>query len=217
MDKFNKEFDFEQAVKELKQCDISELKDIIREYEEEKPTETQEEAIKTDLENYNLEKPEMLKALKQALEVKILGYDPKHRAAAQIMDYEPDDVTPENYNYYGLTVFQAGRLEYAAGTEEEANKAVKEWIENAFYALNPELLAKHTKIGATKGMIKAIKALQEDYEEANEAIMSLIVNFDDLVTDAINEDGRGRFLSPYDSEEKEIDIDGETFYAYRLN
>jgi hypothetical protein len=89
MEKFNKEFDFKQAVKELEQCDISELKDVINEYEEEDPTETQQAAIEQDMKDYNLDKSEMLKALKEALESKISGYRPEHRAAAQIMDSAP--------------------------------------------------------------------------------------------------------------------------------
>ena len=40
---------------------------------------------------------------------------------------------------------------------------------------------------------------------------------DEFIEDAISADGRGHFLSSYDSEEVEIDIDDETYFAYRLN
>jgi hypothetical protein len=40
---------------------------------------------------------------------------------------------------------------------------------------------------------------------------------DKFIEDAISSDGRGQLLRSYDSNEVAIVIDGETFYAYRLN
>ena len=51
----------------------------------------------------------------------------------------------------------------------------------------------------------------------NEDVKSLIEDMDDFIEDAVPSDGRGMFLSPYDSNEQEIVIDGAYYYAYRLN
>ena len=55
------------------------------------------------------------------------------------------------------------------------------------------------------------------YEGANSLVEALIEDIDSFVEEAISSDGRGMFLSPYDSEEDEIDIEGVTYYFYRLN
>jgi DNA-directed RNA polymerase subunit L len=85
------------------------------------------------------------------------------------------------------------------------------------FGFRSEFIASHTKAGATNGMIKTIKALQEACEDSNEDVKSLIEDMDKFIEDAISSDGRGQFLSSYDSNEVEIVIDGETFYSYRLN
>jgi len=54
-------------------------------------------------------------------------------------------------------------------------------------------------------------------ESANDLVEALIKDLDKFVEDAISGDVRGRFLSSYDSEELEIEIEGEMFFAYRQN
>jgi hypothetical protein len=54
-------------------------------------------------------------------------------------------------------------------------------------------------------------------EDANPLVEALIKDMDHFVSDAISSDGRGHFLSSYDSEEVELRINGEYLYAYRLN
>ena len=63
---------------------------------------------------------------------------------------------------------------------------------------------------------KAIKAIQESYEGANDDLMALLKlknSLDDLIEDAILSDGRGHFISSYDGEEHEVD----NYFIYRLN
>lgn len=43
-----------------------------------------------------------------------------------------------------------------------------------------------------------------------------IDDFDTFAMDAIDTDGRGHFLSPYDGEEKEQEVNGKTAFIYRL-
>ena len=57
------------------------------------------------------------------------------------------------------------------------------------------------------------------YGSVEELIKSgpVIVNMDEMVKDAISEDGRGHYLSSYDGIEDEQDYDGVTYYIYRTN
>ena len=139
------------------------------------------------------------------------------QVAAQVMGCGVDELTEETYDNYGLKVFSACRLEYAIGTDEEADEAIKQYMQDSVWTFRPEFIASHTKAGASNGMIKAITALQESCEDCNEDVKSLIDDMDEFIEDAVSADGRGMFLSPYDSEEQEIVIDGEYYYAYRVN
>lgn len=139
------------------------------------------------------------------------------QAATQVLGCGVEELTKESYDMYGLCVFSGCGQEVAIGTDEEADKAAAEYIKDSLWSIRPEYIASHTKRGASNGMIKAITALQEACEDCNDDILCLIEDIDEFIMDAISADGRGTFLSPFDSEEKEIDIDGKTFYAYRLN
>lgn len=139
------------------------------------------------------------------------------QVAAQVMGCNVDEVRVLNYDHYGLKVFSDGGIEFAIGTDSECEQAVRVYILDSVWSFRPEFVASHTKAGVTNGMIKAIQALQESCESCNEDVKSLIEDLDNFVSDAFSADGCGMFLSPYDSEEQEIVIDGEYFYGYRLN
>jgi len=97
-------------------------------------------------------------------------------------------------------------------TDEEADKAVRENIEEMVWAFTPSFLRTHT--GVT---IEAIAKIQEMCEDANEPLTAMIKDFDHFVNDAVLCDGRGHFLAPYDHEENEITFNGITYYIYRRN
>ena len=59
--------------------------------------------------------------------------------------------------------------------------------------------------------------LSEKCESSNEAVKSLIEDFDHFVDDAVLTDGRGHFLSSYDGEENEVKINNTWYYIYRTN
>ncbi len=61
------------------------------------------------------------------------------------------------------------------------------------------------------------KVLSEKCEGSNEAVKSLIKDFDHFVDDAVLSDGRGHFLSSYDGCEHEVNIKGNYYYIYRTN
>lgn len=138
-------------------------------------------------------------------------------AAAEALECDTEELNKEKYDYYGLDVYSYRGEEFAIGFDEEATEAAKQIIIDSIWTFKPEFVASHTKAGASNGMIAAIKALQADCEDSNDNIKSLIDNIDAFVEDAIAADGRGTFLASYDSEEREIDVNGIVFYCYRIN
>ena len=102
--------------------------------------------------------------------------------------------------------------DYLVYTDEEADEAVREEIEEMVWAFTPSFLRTHT--GVT---IEAIAKLQEMCEDANEPLTAMIKDFADFVDDAVSCDGRGHFLAGYDHQENEITFNGITYYIYRRN
>src|SRR5665647_1727928 len=140
------------------------------------------------------------------------------QAAAQALGCEPEEIREERYDSYGLKVFSAYGLEYAIGTDEQAQEACKENIKQSLWAFNSSFILSHSKTGYNPELEKCLKEMQGKLcESANSLVEALIEDLDEYIEDAIGADGRAHFLSSYDGNENEIDIDGETFYAYRLN
>tara|TARA_R110002072_G_scaffold230755_1_gene388112 strand:+ start:1697 stop:2158 length:462 start_codon:yes stop_codon:yes gene_type:complete len=102
--------------------------------------------------------------------------------------------------------------DYLVYTDEEADEAVREDIEEMVWAFTPSFLRAHT--GVT---IEAIAKLQEMCEDANEPLTAMIKDFDHFVEDAVKCNGRGHFLASYDGQENEITFNGITYYIYRRN
>ena len=118
----------------------------------------------------------------------------------------------EEYDHYGMPVFRIDGCEYAIGTDEEADEAVKENIKESVWAFNAEFLAGYIAGGELTA--DDINRLRGDRcEDCNEALLKLIDDFDDFVEGAVSSDGRGHFLSPYDGEE----IEEGDYYLYRVN
>jgi len=135
-------------------------------------------------------------------------------ALARHLECTEDDLNEKSYDYYGLKVFSFGKAEYAVGTDEEADEACFEYIKESVWAFNPQFIA------AECGMPEAeeiIKAAQHKCESSNEAILAIIkgsCGISSFVQSAISADGRGHFLSSYDSDEI---YNGDGFYIYRMN
>ena len=109
------------------------------------------------------------------------------------MDYDVKD-------YNGLQVIEIDGKEWALFTDEEADKAVKSYIEESLWAFNKSFLADQTGLPE-----EVFSTLQQDCESSNDAILSIVEkcgDMDTLVSDAVSSDGRGNFLSPYDGHEK---------------
>ena len=115
--------------------------------------------------------------------------------------------------------------DYLVLTDEEANEAVREEIEEMVWAFTPSFLSAHT--GVDSG---TLRTMQESLcENANEPITAMIKDFDWFVEDAVRCDGRGHFLAGYDHEENYEDYlsvvrndrcyetKKETYFIYRRN
>jgi hypothetical protein len=102
--------------------------------------------------------------------------------------------------------------DYLVYTDDEADEAVYNYIKESVCFFRSDFISAHTEVDE-----EVIKKLQELHENSNEAIKSLIKDFDHFVNDAVLCDGRAHFLSSYDGEENEINVNGNTYYVYRSN
>lgn len=136
---------------------------------------------------------------------------------AYLEETDIDELTEETYDHYGLSVYSYGSQEYAVGTEEEAQEAVEANIKESVWAFNSQWIVDHLNDDFP---IEAVKAIQEKYEDGNDALVKIIEKLGDwsyFVKDSILADGRGHFLSGYDGEENEVFFEGVWYYIYRTN
>tara|TARA_R100001440_G_scaffold70722_3_gene93289 strand:+ start:7363 stop:7842 length:480 start_codon:yes stop_codon:yes gene_type:complete len=106
---------------------------------------------------------------------------------------------------------------YLVYTDEEADEAVREYIEETVWAFTPSFLQAHTGVSTD-----IIRQMQESMSEPNEALTAMIKDFDHFVEDAIACDGRGHFLARYDHEENYASFSNEegknvTYFIYRVD
>lgn len=133
------------------------------------------------------------------------------KALAAFLGVNVEDLEVSSYDE---TIIESGAEEYKVLTDEEAYQATREYIEESLWAFKASFIASHCKTVLSDKSIKAIAKMQEELcEDANEIVKALIEDMDRFVDDAIDTDGRGQFLSSYDSEEYERD----NFFIYRQN
>jgi hypothetical protein len=107
-----------------------------------------------------------------------------------------------SYDHYDMPIIESETEpgEYAiAFSDEIADTAAKQYIEDSLWAFNAEFLASKTDMP-----VEIYKALQPQCEDSNDAITKLVektCGLDSFVESAIAADGRGHFMSSYDSEE----------------
>jgi len=95
---------------------------------------------------------------------------------------------------------------YMVLTDEEADEKVKEYIRDSVWAFNSSFLSSHSKADE-----RVFEILADQCESSNEAVFSLIDDFDHFVEDAIMSDGRGHFLNTYNGAEEEY----SNYFIYR--
>lgn len=141
----------------------------------------------------------------------MLGVDPNEKGDDGEFTFNP---CQQSYDHLGLTLYEVDGEEWAVGTDAECDRAAADYIRESLWAFNADFLAGFC------GDVPAemIAAWQEKCEEANGALLRLVGgNFEDLVEQAIASDGRGHFMSSYDGNESEAEINGEWFFGYRVN
>ena len=117
----------------------------------------------------------------------------KIKALAAHLECNPEELSEERYDHYGMPIFSLGSQEYSVGTDDEADTAWDGELDNYIEeCIEPEM-KKLTLAGN----------------------LASYVTFDrDAWKRDARFDGRGHALSRYDGEE--IELDGD-FYAFRLN
>jgi hypothetical protein len=142
----------------------------------------------------------------------------KIKVLANFLEVEVDEL---NQTTYDENTFEYGNQEYLVLAENERDEAVKEYIKETIWAFNPSFLASETELPE-----EVFKALSDKCESANAPILKLVektCGLDDFVSDAVDADGYGHFLSQYDGEENEESLMNqetnkrEYYYIYRQN
>lgn len=135
----------------------------------------------------------------------------KVKALAVFLNVTEEEIDSSEYDE---NLFEFENQEYLVLTDEEANERTKEYISDTVWAFNTDFIIQHSStLDYDKASEQVIRAIQDLYENGNEAIKKLIDDFDEFVENAISADGRGHFISGYDGEENE---EGG-FYIYRIN
>ena len=139
-------------------------------------------------------------------------------AATEVCECSDEEIVKLDYDYYGMDIYSANEEEYAIGIPEEADEAIKQCIRDSLWTFKAEFILKHSRVAETKQIAQAITEMQTKLcEDSNEIVFAIIEDIDEFVKSAVEEDGRGTFLATYDSQEREIEINGIKFLAYRIN
>lgn len=135
----------------------------------------------------------------------------KIEALANFLEVDKEEINQSNYNE---NLFEYGNQEYLVLTDDEADEATKEYIEESVWSFKTDFIIQHSDaLDYDEASRDIVKAILEKCEAGNEALKKLIDDMDEFVEDAIDSDGRGAFLATYDSNENE---EGE-YFIYRTN
>lgn len=142
-------------------------------------------------------------------------FDDRVLALAKHLSESPTEIEEADY---GDNTFKYGREEWLVLTDDEADAAAREQIEQSLWSFSPSFIARYTGRNLSQAAQKALGEAQEKLcEDANDLVGALIHNMDEFVRDAINELGREHFLSQYDGAEWDAKIGDTTYYLYRTN
>ena len=109
--------------------------------------------------------------------------------------------------------------DYMVLTDEEADDLCAEYIEDSLWAFNANFIL--SECGLDMSGADSLRSMQEkSCESANDFILSLVektCGIESFIESAVAADGRDHFMSSYDGEEIECQIDGQYLYIYRIN
>jgi hypothetical protein len=113
--------------------------------------------------------------------------------------------------HYGLPIVVIDSDEYAvAETEQQAFEACCESIEDTLCYFSPSFLAEQTELPVE--IFEALARTDFSDNEVYKDLIERVTTIENFVQEAIDCDGMGHFLSPYDLEERMI---GE-YRLYRM-
>ena len=142
---------------------------------------------------------------------------PEKIALARQLGCKLSEIEERSWDHYGLKMYEAEGKDWAVGTDEEADEACKQYIEQSVWAFKASFILSHCELPCE--LEDAIEAFQQEKcEGANDAILALIDkcgSLDDFTQEAIRADGRGHFLSSYDGEEQEEEVNGTLYFIYK--
>jgi hypothetical protein len=136
-------------------------------------------------------------------------------ATAEELTEDVSAVYNENWK-----TFEIIGQEYKVLTDEEANEETADYIKESLWAFNAEFILQHssayeeTTNREDEEIIKALRYMQGVLcESANALVKALISDLETFISDAIEADGRGHFISSWDG----IENESGDFYIYRTN
>ena len=141
-------------------------------------------------------------------------YLDKWATLAEFLGVDREEIKPDAYT---KNLFTHDSEEYLVLTDTEADVATRDYILESLWAFNASFILECCNIDASENVVKSLQAMQEKCcENCNDFIQALIngtCGIDDFILKAIDADGRGHFLSSYDSEENELN----GLFIYRVN
>jgi len=140
--------------------------------------------------------------------------DRKRAALATFLGEDPRDITPWRDD---ASRFEVGQREYLVLTDSEATARALADARESLWAFRGDFWGRYTALpqSTIKAVEKAQGALCEDFGPVLAAILG--PRLDEMLADAVAEDGRGHFLASYDGEENEVGTGDNTLYIYRVN
>jgi hypothetical protein len=145
----------------------------------------------------------------------------KKKALAEYLECSVDDLEQANFD---ANLFENGMESYLVLTDAEADEYAHKYILDGIWAFNADFILSHSRIDLDnasceeEAVLESIKTVQEKLcESANPLLLALLEDEEEFISDAIEADGRGHFLSHYDGTENEVSDADETFYIYRQN
>ena len=123
------------------------------------------------------------------------------------------------WDHYQLPVIELANGDYAVAlSDESANNSAKEYIEEHLWAFDSNTLEELT--GIPHEMFSAVQEAR--CESSNDAIricVNATCGIESFANYILENDGRGGYLSIYNSEEIEhyFEDDSEAIYLYRIN
>lgn len=141
--------------------------------------------------------------------------DPRALALASHLGVPAEDITEG----YQDNEYEEGRASYLVLTDDEADEAARAAILESLWAFNTDFLSSYIE---ELGDVEAARAFDDMRgrlcESANALVKRMLDDrLDDCISDAIASDGRGHFLSGYDSDERKVFVNGSCWYVYRTN